>query len=117
LASTPPTDVDLVYGHPDGTIRTYHVKNFVAEKGMKLLDIRNMKLSATGSPTPDNPILMLAGNTFVYLGAGIVIDHYFGGIGLIVAGITLLWWRQIWLRAIAMRAPKATEATKDANRS
>ena len=84
---------------------------------MKLLDIRKLRLSSPTTGSTDNPILMAAGNVYVYLGAGIVIDHYFGGVGLIVTGLLLLGWRQVWLRTLRIHQASMQVQSDHANRS
>lgn len=104
-------DVDVTYGYPDGTLRTYTIKNFVLCAGsIKIMGIKphiegaSQTISAAGSPAIDPPSLLLL------VGLAIVMYHWLGAVGIIVLSIILLWIRQVWNTAQRQHAKKVVDA-------
>lgn len=102
MKALPPVDADVTIGYQDGKLRTYRIKGFVAEEGMKFMGVKGI-IPTTESPTPSPISFPSTGEIIFQIGIGIAIYHWIGAAGLIGWGLLQMWLRSIWLRALAQR--------------
>lgn len=116
----PPVDVDVTFGYDDGSLRTYLVKDFVSGPNMRVMNIKPhngtlpppvLAAAPVAIPHPGFPFeaTVVAANALLWTGIGTELYHVGGPAALIGIGLVLLWWRQVYLRALMKNYAKQTD--------